>query len=70
MKADSTIDFRKLPDQALVRQRDLLTVLPFSAATLWRRVNSGDFPKPVKINDHMTAWRWKDVRKWLEGVTA
>lgn len=61
----TAINFQSLPDSALVRQRDLLQVLPFSAATLWRRVKSGDFPKPIKVDSSITAWRWSDVRTWL-----
>ncbi len=66
----SRIDFTTLPDSALVRQRDLLTILPFSASTLWRRVAEGSFPKPIKLGEKTTAWRWSGVRKWLEEVAA
>jgi len=62
----SNIDYQSLPDSALVRQRNLLPVLPFAAATLWRRVKSGEFPKPIKIDGSITAWRWGDVRTWLD----
>lgn len=59
--------FDSLPDAALIRQRQLLIgILPFSGATLWRRVKSGDFPKPIKLNEgNVTAWRVGDVREWL-----
>lgn len=62
----SHINFQSLPDSALVRQRDLLAVVPFSAATLWRRVKAADFPKPIKVDQSITAWRWGEVRAWLE----
>lgn len=62
----SKINFQVLPDSALVRQRDLLSVLPFSAATLWRRVKAKEFPGPIKVDQSITAWRWGDVRGWLE----
>lgn len=59
--------FDSLPDAALIRQRQLLIgILPFSGATLWRRVKSGDFPQPIKLNEgNVTAWRVGDVREWL-----
>lgn len=60
------IDFTTLPDSALVRQRNLLHVLPFSAATLWRRTRAGEFPQPIHVSDSITAWRWGDVRAWLD----
>ena len=62
----SNIDFKSLPDEALVRQKDIITVLPFSVATLWRRVRSNEFPEPIRIDAGITAWRWGDVRNWLQ----
>ncbi len=32
--------------------------LPFSAPTLWRKVKAGTFPKPIKLSDRVTAWKW------------
>lgn len=40
-------------------------VVPFSSATLWRKVKAGQFPKPVKLSAGITAWRVQDVRQWL-----
>jgi len=52
---------------AYVRQSQLIpAVLPFSVATLWRKVRNGTFPQPVKLSERITAWRAEDVRQWLE----
>jgi prophage regulatory protein len=60
------LDFNSLPDCALLRQRQLLTVVPFSSATLWRRVQAGTFPQPVRLEGgRVTAWTWGSVRAWL-----
>ena len=49
-----------------LRQSDLIPkMLPFAAATLWRKVKSGDFPAPVKISVAVTAWRRDEVEAWL-----
>lgn len=56
-----------LPSTGYVRQSQLIpTVLPFSAATLWRKVNDGSFPRPLKLSARITAWRVEDVRSWME----
>lgn len=56
-----------LPDCALVRERQLLPVLPFSSATLWRKIKRGHFPGPIRLDTgRITAWRWGDVREWLD----
>lgn len=50
-----------------IRQAPLLDhVVPWSGSTLWRKVKTGDFPKPIKLSDHITAWKKSDVRKWME----
>lgn len=62
------MQYDTLPDSALIRQRQLLAgLVPFSSATLWRRIKADQFPKPIKLDGgHITAWRWGDVRQWLE----
>ncbi|CAM2191229.1 prophage regulatory protein [Paraburkholderia kururiensis] len=40
-------------------------LLPFSRATLWRRVKDGTFPKPVKLSERTTAWPTAEIRKWM-----
>lgn len=62
----ATIDFTSLPDSALMREREILPLLPWSSPTLWRRVKSGDFPQPIRLEGRMTCWRWGAVRTWLE----
>jgi predicted DNA-binding transcriptional regulator AlpA len=55
-----------LPDTALVRLAMLVSLglIPFSASTLWRKVKTGEFPKPIRISSHITAWRMGDIRVW------
>ena len=52
------------PETGFVRQKPLLDEVPFSPATLWRKVKAGTFPAPVKLSERVTAWRWEDVRAW------
>ena len=46
--------------------KGILPLIPFSAATLWRKVKAKKFPEPVKLSDNVTAWRVEDVRAWIE----
>lgn len=61
-------DFDELPDDALIRLSLLLafSLIPFSTSTLWRRVRSNTFPKPMRISPQVTAWRVRDIRTWLK----
>jgi predicted DNA-binding transcriptional regulator AlpA len=62
-----------LPDTGFIRQSQLVGnkgkgiagVVPFSPATLWRKVSSGEFPKPIKLSVGVTAWKVEDVRAWI-----
>lgn len=67
--------FDLLPDSAFVRAAQLVTSpkrpevaapIPFSAPTLWRKVAAGEFPKPVKLSERVTAWKVGEVRAWME----
>lgn len=56
----------ELPSTGYVRQAFLLkTILPFSAATLWRAVQQNRFPSPVRLSNRVTAWRVEDIRTWM-----
>lgn len=60
-----------LPATGYVRQAQLLKgILPFSAATLWRKVAAEAFPAPVKLSAGVTAWKAEDVRAWMDGQTS
>ena len=76
---DAIPSFDDLPDSALVRLPQLVrnpkrpnlpTPLPFSAATLWRKVRAKSFPAPTKLGDAITAWKVSDVRAWLQAQAA
>jgi predicted DNA-binding transcriptional regulator AlpA len=56
-----------LPQTGFVRQAQLIPdVLPFSAATLWRKVSNKEFPAPIKLGPRITAWRWEDVNAFID----
>lgn len=57
------------PFSGYVRQSQLIpNIVPFSAATLWRKVKNGTFPAPVKLSTKITAWKIEDVQDWLNNV--
>ena len=61
----------RLPETGYIRQSQLIPVIvPFSSATLWRKVKSGQFPSPVKLSTRITAWSVEDIRAWLQSRAA
>lgn len=71
MAKANTSTFDTLPATGFIRQAQLIPdVVPISSATLWRRCKAGEFPKPVKLSERVTAWRVGDVRAWLNAQIA
>ena len=55
----------RLPETGFLRQPQVLVFVPISRSTLWRRIQAGTFPGPVKLSARVTAWRAEDVRNWI-----
>ena len=60
-----TCDVVRLPETGFLRQPQVLVFVPISRSTLWRRIQAGTFPGPVKLSARVTAWRAEDVRRWI-----
>lgn len=56
----------RLPETGFLRQPQVLVFVPISRSTLWRRIQAGTFPGPVKLSARVTAWRAEDLRRWIE----
>lgn len=66
MEEMSTMGYGALPATGFIRQAQLIPdIIPFSAATLWRKVKAAQFPAPVKLSAGVTAWKVEDVRAWI-----
>lgn len=69
--ANTSREFDELPAIGFVRQSRLIpAIVPFSSATLWRKVKAGTFPSPVKLSERITAWRVEEVREWMQSRRA
>ena len=55
----------RLPETGFLRQPQVLVFVPISRSTLWRRIQAGTFPGPVKLSARVTVWRAPDVRRWI-----
>ncbi len=65
MATHHTSSFDNLPATGYMRQPQVLEVVPFSSATLWRKCKAGQFPKPVRLSERVTAWKVGDIRQFL-----
>lgn len=54
-----------LPYTGFLRQPQVLSLVPISKSTLWRRVQARTFPEPLKLSQRVTVWRAEDIRRWI-----
>jgi prophage regulatory protein len=59
MNAQATLN------KAIYRQPEVLFLLGVSKTTLWRMVNDGKFPPPLKIGQRANGWKVTTVQEWL-----
>ncbi len=38
-------------------------IIPISKSTWWEGIQSGRFPKPVKLGSHITLWKTEDIQR-------
>ena len=63
---DPPVEEGGMPASGFMRQKQVLVLVPFSKSTLWRRIQEGSFPKPVKLSPRVTVWRTSDILGWIE----
>ncbi|WP_104003202.1 helix-turn-helix transcriptional regulator [Marinobacterium lutimaris] len=50
----------------ILRRREVEQRVGLSCSTLYRLMEKGDFPKPLKLTAHAVGWRASDVDRWLD----
>ena len=51
--------------ERILRAREVLEVVGFSRATLWRRVKAGEFPAPIRLGSRAVGWYQREIDEWL-----
>ena len=41
-------------------------IVPISSATVYRWIERGEFPAPIRLGANTVAWRGSDLNEWLE----
>jgi len=52
---------------AFWRLRRVREETSLSKSTIYRLVNEGAFPRPIKVGEAATAWLEHEVRQWMAG---
>jgi predicted DNA-binding transcriptional regulator AlpA len=53
-----------------IRLPEVLKLIPVGRSTWWAGIQSGRFPKGVKLGPRTTAWRCEDIRQLLEDLNS
>ncbi len=50
----------------LLRRREVEKIAGMSRSTIYRLMQEGEFPRPVKVGSAAVRWRASDITLWLE----
>jgi len=56
---------RNSTSQRMIGRAQVLYLVPFSDTTLWREIQAGRFPAPVRISKQRVAWPETKVQEWI-----
>ena len=56
------MDFRT---RRLLRMPEVLALVRFSSSTLYRKMGTGEFPRPIDIGENAVAWWEDEVLEWI-----
>ncbi len=49
---------------AMLSKKQVVERIGLSPATIWRRIQAGDFPKPTQLTPNRIAWPEKSIEAW------
>ncbi|MCA8304191.1 AlpA family transcriptional regulator [Burkholderia seminalis] len=65
MNSYSTTNKDGLPSAGLVRRAQFRELISVADTTLYRMIEEGRFPQPLRVSTRLRLWRVEDVREWL-----
>lgn len=63
-------DLTTLPEDALIRIKDVLRLYPISKSGWFKGIQDGKYPKPIKLGERVSAWRVGDILKLVRNISA
>ena len=53
------------PPGRLIRRKELEDRIGLARSTIYRMINEGMFPRPVRIGRRAVAWLESDIERWI-----
>jgi prophage regulatory protein len=60
----------RITDERLLRLPELVRTIGVSRATIYRYIDSGRLPPPVKLSTRCIAWRASEITAWMAALQA
>tara|TARA_B100000941_G_C28098007_1_gene346891 strand:- start:88 stop:261 length:174 start_codon:yes stop_codon:yes gene_type:complete len=54
--------------KGLLRLPQVLALVGFTKSTLYRKVNAGLFPAPIKLSANLVVWKQEVVMEWIASL--
>ncbi len=64
----SSLHFLRDTDMNYLRVKSVAKRLDMSESTVWRLVQQGILPKPIKLTNRTTVWREGDIESTIEQI--
>lgn len=58
----------KLNSDRLMRRSEVQKITGLSTSVLYREINAGTFPSPVKIGKRTVAWKASEIAAWMDSL--
>ena len=56
------------PIETLLRLRDVMKVTTLGSTTIYRKMDAGEFPRPLNLGGNVVRWRMSDVQRWISAL--
>ena len=57
---------KPLEARRIVRMDEVSKLTGLARATIYKKVNDGSFPPPIRLGARAVGWRMSDIDTWLE----
>lgn len=54
----------------VLKLKEVVAITSLSRSSIYRLVQSNEFPKPIKLATHASGWLADEVQNWLEARAA
>ena len=56
-------------EERIVRRPDVERITGLSRSSIYAKMASGTFPKPVRLGENSVGWKESDVQGWIAALT-